>query len=128
MPGSPRLGRGAARRQPKKKLGEKQRAVAVDLYRQKNHTTDEICYLHSLESYLKHLLYKPALLCAFNGIDDFQNTLWITHDLVTLSQGAARILRKLFPHNKEMETFGKCSGPRRSSPKSILARFHFDIR
>jgi DNA invertase Pin-like site-specific DNA recombinase len=27
----------------RKKLGEKQRAVAVDLYRQKNHTIDEIC-------------------------------------------------------------------------------------
>jgi DNA invertase Pin-like site-specific DNA recombinase len=27
----------------RKKLGEKQRAVAVDLYRQKKHTIDEIC-------------------------------------------------------------------------------------
>jgi DNA invertase Pin-like site-specific DNA recombinase len=27
----------------RKKLGDKQRAVAVDLYRQKNHTIDEIC-------------------------------------------------------------------------------------
>jgi DNA invertase Pin-like site-specific DNA recombinase len=33
-------GRKGARR---KKLGDKQRAVAVDLYRQKKHTIDEIC-------------------------------------------------------------------------------------
>jgi len=29
----------------KKKLGDKQRALAVDLYRQKTHTVDEICQM-----------------------------------------------------------------------------------
>ena len=39
-----RRGEGAGQERRKaKKLGEKQHAVAVDLYRQKQHTIDEIC-------------------------------------------------------------------------------------
>ncbi len=87
-------------------------------------------YRHSLELYLKNLLYKPALLFAFKGIEEFESKLGNHHNLSDLSERAAKILRRLFPHDRELEqvTQRETSAFRLSLPKSILVHIRIAIR
>ena len=50
----------------RKKLGEKQCAVAVDLYRQKEHTIDEVCNAVGIS---RPTLYKYGSSAEFVGVD-----------------------------------------------------------
>ena len=62
-------------------------------------------YRHAFELYLKHLIYAPALLRAFKGINDLPPGLWNDHYLVPLAQAVAKILRRLFPNDDELALF-----------------------
>ena len=59
-------------------------------------------YRHSLELYLKNIIYKAALLMAFKYMDNIDAELHNTHDLTVLSEKAARIL-ELFPSDADLE-------------------------
>ena len=60
-------------------------------------------YRHSLELYLKNVIYKSALLSKFKGLSDTKDRLYNNHKLTQLSEKAAEILRKLFPYDNELQ-------------------------
>lgn len=60
-------------------------------------------YRHSLELYLKNVIYRSALLTAFKGLKNIDRGLILNHKLVPLSQKAAEILRRLFPGDEDLE-------------------------
>ena len=62
-------------------------------------------YRHAFELYLKHLIYAPALLCAFKFINDLSSGLCNDHRLVPLAQAVAKILKRLFPNDDELKIF-----------------------
>lgn len=62
-------------------------------------------YRHSLELYLKNVIYKSALLMAFKRLDDIDAKLYNNHDLIMLSGKATVILRRLFPHDEGLQRF-----------------------
>jgi len=64
-------------------------------------------YRHSLELYLKNIIYKAALLMAFKHMDDIDAKLYNTHDLTVLSEKAAMILQRLFPGDASLRQFSK---------------------
>lgn len=62
-------------------------------------------YRHSLELYLKNVIYQSALLAGFRFMDGVDSRLHNTHDLVSLSEAAAELLRRLFPQDYGLEVF-----------------------
>lgn len=54
-------------------------------------------YRHSLELYLKNIIYKSALLMAFKFLSDIDTKLHNNHDLIFLSEKAVAVLQRLFP-------------------------------
>lgn len=60
-------------------------------------------YRHSLELYLKNVIYKSALLMAFERMDDIRTTLHNTHNLVILSKKATELIQRLFPHDEDLQ-------------------------
>ncbi len=88
-------------------------------------------YRHAFELYLKHVIYTPALLCAFKGIHDFPRKLWNDHRLVPLAEAAAKILRRLFPNDNDLEfflqkTLTTASEFARIDPESFSYRYPID--
>lgn len=64
-------------------------------------------YRHSLELYLKNIIYKAALLMAFKHMGDIDAKLYNTHDLTVLSEKAAKILQRLFPDDASLRQFSE---------------------
>jgi len=64
-------------------------------------------YRHSLELYLKNIVYKAALLMAFKHMDDIDAKLYNTHNLTELSEKAAAILQRLFPDDASLWQFSE---------------------
>jgi hypothetical protein len=54
-------------------------------------------YRHSLELYLKQVLYKSALLMAFKRMENLDSKLRFDHNLIYLSKRVVAILENVFP-------------------------------
>src|SRR5262245_44979187 len=59
-------------------------------------------YRHSFELSLKNVIYRSALLAAFQGLDDIDASLYNNHRLTQLSKIAAAVLRRLFPADESL--------------------------
>ncbi len=64
-------------------------------------------YRHSLELYLKNLIYKSGLLSAFRRMDDIDGILRPIHRLDTLADIATKVLRTLFPDMDEVQQLAR---------------------
>jgi len=60
-------------------------------------------YRHSLELYLKSIVYKSALLCSFKGFSEIDSKLYNNHDLRFLVKKSDKILKQLFPSETDLE-------------------------
>jgi hypothetical protein len=60
-------------------------------------------YRHSLELYLKNIIYKVAIIMAFKNIKGIDKKLHNNHDLKFLSKKATEILNRIFPNDKDIE-------------------------
>lgn len=60
-------------------------------------------YRHSLELYLKNVIYKSATLSFYKQIKDLESRLFNIHDLVKLAEIVAALFQKLFPQNNELK-------------------------
>ncbi len=61
-------------------------------------------YRHSFELYIKNIIYSSILLSAFKGLDDIDQKLYDHHKLGPLAIIAAKILKRIFPHDNELIT------------------------
>jgi hypothetical protein len=59
-------------------------------------------YRHSLELYLKGIIYDTALILAFKGMENLDSSLYNNHKLVPLAKSCALIMKKLFPNDNEL--------------------------
>ena len=62
-------------------------------------------YRHAFELSLKNIIYWPARLLAFKGVEDIGEKLCNIHDLVKLAQNAEIILLKAFPGDQSLHEF-----------------------
>lgn len=60
-------------------------------------------YRHSLELYLKNVIYKAVLLMALKGMDRIDTKLYNNHNLIILARLAAAILQRLFPADMSLQ-------------------------
>lgn len=59
-------------------------------------------YRHAIELALKNIIYKAALMSAFQRLDAVDAKLYNTHDLITLAKQARQVLFVLFPHDLDL--------------------------
>jgi len=60
-------------------------------------------YIHSLELYLKNIIYKAAIIIAFKNIEGIDKKLYNNHDLKFLSKKATDILNLIFQKDKDIK-------------------------
>jgi len=59
-------------------------------------------YRHSLELYLKGIIYDTALILVFKDMESLSTSLCNNHKLVPLSEACSSIINKLFPKDEEL--------------------------
>jgi hypothetical protein len=64
-------------------------------------------YRHSLELYLKNIIYKAALVMAFMDMARIDTALYTNHNLTVLSETATKILQTLLPQDASLRQFAK---------------------
>lgn len=90
-------------------------------------------YRHALELSLKHLIYTSVTLSAFKALDDIENKLRNTHDLLKLAQSVKALLSLLFPEDDGLRDAvalvkETCSEFSDIDPKSDGYRYPIDIK
>jgi hypothetical protein len=105
----------------------------------KNHFSDDeaypvvFLYRHSLELYLKNIIYRAVLLSALKGLNDIDTRLYNNHRVATLAGIAGRILVKVFPHDTDLALLSKkitkiASEFEQIDPDSYSYRYPIDIK
>lgn len=61
-----------------------------------------VLYRHSLELYLKGIIYDTALILAFKGMEGLDTSLYNNHKLVPLAKSCSSIMKNLFPTDAEL--------------------------
>jgi len=89
-------------------------------------------YRHSLELYLKNIIYKSALILAFKNIPKIDTKLYNLHNLKMLSEKATEILQKLFSKDQRLKQLSEkilqiSSEFSEIDPNSYSYRYPIDI-
>lgn len=90
-------------------------------------------YRHALELSLKHVIYGGVELAAFRRIDDINEQLRNSHDLVDLSRIAGNVLSLLFPNDEMVSGLNTsvaaiCKDWSQIDPRSDAYRYPIDTK